>query len=347
MNQYTGILPDNRSKKLKDKDYSLDEIAFGSSEYLTKTEADKSKKLLTIRDQAVTSQCVCFSTCSVLENTEGIVLSPVYLYTQRKNKPDPGCYYNDIGDIVVNQGVCREEILPTPTDEKSANTTQVTPEAREDAKKYKQKSYLVKENPTIDYIKDIVNSGDSLLASIFATGKEWGQEYPELINKKITIDTAPIRHAITILPNSAHTYKGKKYVIIQDSAHFGKVVFRYVSEDFIKARMRIIQNFTDLEYIEPQKWITPALYKGYKFTRDLTVGINGEDVNALQEILKVNGYFPNVKTTYYFGGLTRQAVKDFQKTYEASILWKVGLKLPTGYFGKSSISKINELLDNL
>jgi peptidoglycan hydrolase-like protein with peptidoglycan-binding domain len=51
-----------------------------------------------------------------------------------------------------------------------------------------------------------------------------------------------------------------------------------------------------------------------------------------------------MQTTEFFGGITRQAVKDFQKDFEESILWVVGLKLPTGYFGKSSINKINSLL---
>jgi peptidoglycan hydrolase-like protein with peptidoglycan-binding domain len=101
----------------------------------------------------------------------------------------------------------------------------------------------------------------------------------------------------------------------------------------------------DLEYIDLDKWITPKKYKGYTFPRVLTIGSRGFDVIALQEILQANSLFPaNVGATGYFGGITRQAVKDFQKKYEESILWTVGLKLPTGYFGKSSRAKLNDLI---
>jgi peptidoglycan hydrolase-like protein with peptidoglycan-binding domain len=123
------------------------------------------------------------------------------------------------------------------------------------------------------------------------------------------------------------------------------VVKREISNIFFDKRTHFQgAYFIDLEYVEPKKWVTPKKYKGYKFTRDLTVDMTGEDVNALQEILKANGYFPNMKTTQFFGGITRQAVKDFQKKYEESILWVVGLKMPTGYFGKSSRKVLNNLI---
>ena len=52
----------------------------------------------------------------------------------------------------------------------------------------------------------------------------------------------------------------------------------------------------------------------------------------------------NISPTGYFGGMTFKAVEDFQKRYEKDILTIIGLKKPTGYFGKASINKINELL---
>jgi hypothetical protein len=345
MKHYIGEVNDNRKQSLKDKDYSLDELDFGSQDYLTKKEADKAKGKLTNRDQKNTSQCLCFSTCTVLENTEGEVLSPVYLYTQRANKPQEGCMYWNIGDIVVNQGVAPEKDLITPAKEAEANAVKITPELKKVAEPFRQKAYLIKNNPTIDKIKDIVNSGDALVGSIFATSKEWSQEYPEVIDKDLIVDNAPIRHAIAILPNSAFIYKKKKYIIIQDSAKFGKITFRYLSEDFIKARLRVIQDYIDLDYVEPIKWITPPNLKGYKFTRDLTIGDRGDDVYALQVLLQENGLFPaNQEPTGAFYGITRQAVKDFQEKFKTDILIAIGLKSGTGFFGKSSRAKLEDLI---
>jgi hypothetical protein len=252
--------------------------------------------------------------------------------------------YWNICDIVVNQGVSPEKDLITPTKEAEANAVKITPELKKVAEPFRQKAYLIKNNPTIEQIKDIVNSGDALVGSIFATSKEWSQEYPEIIDKDLIVDNAPIRHAIAILPNSAFVYKKKKYIIIQDSAKFGKITFRYLSEDFISARLRVIQDYIDLDYVEPIKWITPPNLKGYKFYQDLTVGSRGPAVKILQEILKANGFFPNMNCTDYFGGITRQAVKDFQEKYKTDILIAIGLKSGTGFFGKSSRAKMESLI---
>jgi murein DD-endopeptidase MepM/ murein hydrolase activator NlpD len=79
------------------------------------------------------------------------------------------------------------------------------------------------------------------------------------------------------------------------------------------------------------------------FLKDLKFGDRGSEVNRLQEELKKLGFFKG-ETSEFFGVQTRQAVKDFQNKYEQSILWSIGLKLPTGYFGKNTRKVINELL---
>lgn len=103
--------------------------------------------------------------------------------------------------------------------------------------------------------------------------------------------------------------------------------------------------FLDLVYTEPAKWITPKKYKGYKFLRNLNVGSIGDDVNALQTILEANGYFPsNIGTTQYYGGITRQAVKDFQEAHANKILAFFGLTKGTGIFAEKTRALLNELI---
>ena len=270
--------------------------------------------------------------------TEKVELAEEPNYRQRINFPDGGCYWADQLDLALNFGMAERSVAPEVKTEALANQYVITKEARENATKHKQKSYIYIKSYT-DFIK-VLNSGYPIPFSIFSNSKEYANSKPKVLGN-LTRDKATILHAICAIPNTAT----KDSFWITDSSHFGKTVKREILNEFYDKRTHFKgAYFIDLEYVEPKKWATPDLYKGYKFTRDLKVGMTGEDVNALQDILKANGYFPDVGTTFYFGGITRQAVKDFQKDYEKSILWKVGLKTPTGFFGKSSRAKLNSLL---
>jgi len=73
-----------------------------------------------------------------------------------------------------------------------------------------------------------------------------------------------------------------------------------------------------------------------KLLRQLREGMTGEDVKLLQEILATDpDIYPEGLVTGYFGALTRNAVKRFQKI--------AGLE-QVGQVGPKTLSKINELL---
>jgi hypothetical protein len=336
MKKYKGILEDNRSQNQKNKDFSSAEIDLATN-FFTKKTAEKTAKKYITRNQYSKSSCVPSSMCNALWNTEQVILADEFLYTQRSNKPQEGCYWHDIADKVLVQGICERALLKEVKTEKEANAVKVSEDQQENAKQYKQKSYIYLKN-FWDIMK-WVNQGYPVVFSIFATSKEWSNSAPYIIDTKLTIEKAPINHAICAIPKTGFQDKQKYGFYITDSAHFGKVSIREISEEFINVRLKTAIVFFDLEKGEVVK------PKAYKFTRDLTVGDKGEDVLKLQEILQDLGFFPtNIKPTGEFYGITRQAVKDFQKKYEESILWSIGLKLPTGYFGKSTRNKLEELL---
>lgn len=99
-----------------------------------------------------------------------------------------------------------------------------------------------------------------------------------------------------------------------------------------------------------------------QFTRSLTVGDTGNDVKQLQIFLNShpstslgtgNTEYPfriattgpgslGNETTYY-GNLTAQAVSKFQEYYKSEILTPVNLNQGTGFFGASTIRKVNAL----
>ncbi len=85
------------------------------------------------------------------------------------------------------------------------------------------------------------------------------------------------------------------------------------------------------------KDITKDIKSTLKIARQLDFGANGEDVALLQEILATDpSIYPEGFVTGYFGPLTYNAVKNFQK--------KMGVE-QVGRVGPKTMSKINELLD--
>lgn len=78
---------------------------------------------------------------------------------------------------------------------------------------------------------------------------------------------------------------------------------------------------------------TTASTTDFVFTRNLSMGIRGNDVFALQQFL-IAGKFLNLTTpTGYFGPATKTAVMLWQRS--------VGISPPSGFFGLLSRGKIN------
>lgn len=74
-----------------------------------------------------------------------------------------------------------------------------------------------------------------------------------------------------------------------------------------------------------------------KLIRQLREGVSGEDVELLQEVLATDpDIYPEGLVTGYFGPLTKNAVKRFQKV--------AGIE-QVGLVGPKTLSKINELLE--
>ncbi|MBI5732821.1 peptidoglycan-binding protein [Candidatus Jorgensenbacteria bacterium] len=66
----------------------------------------------------------------------------------------------------------------------------------------------------------------------------------------------------------------------------------------------------------------------YSFTRDLTVGSKGDDVNALQQVLIDGGYLKVAAPTGFFGPMTKAALAAWQSA--------AGVSPAAGYFGPKS-----------
>src|SRR5690606_18803402 len=88
-----------------------------------------------------------------------------------------------------------------------------------------------------------------------------------------------------------------------------------------------------------------------EFTRDLTLGDTGEDVRRLQIFLNrdpdtrvaLTGPGSLGQETAFFGELTQNAVKRFQKKHAGPILKLVGYVVLSGNWDKQTRERANEI----
>jgi hypothetical protein len=345
------VLIDDRPVKEKEKDFLHEELALGNSlvEYLTRKQADKSKKKYPIANQLGTQSCAAHSGVMALgiqEVYEGKpfkVLSPMFIYRKRKNFPSEGMYVHDVGDICRKFGACPFELLPTPKTEKEANSLFVTGKMEDEAKPYRSGEYFSLTKPIMDeYVRVCNNLELPIKLCVWGSVKEWSMEIPEILDPKLTLEKAAVRHLVTVLPLSGHTYRNKKYFIIQDSSHFGKKTHRYISEEWLSKRVVVGQYMLSIpNTVEPTP---PPLYD---FKVNLKVGDTGVDVTRVQEFLKSQGFFPDMPCTEYYGGLTRKGVEDFQIAHSNKILAFFGLTKPTGYWGEKTREVANIIVSGI
>jgi len=82
----------------------------------------------------------------------------------------------------------------------------------------------------------------------------------------------------------------------------------------------------------------------YTLTRDLRFGDSGDEVAGLHKALKQEGFdFGTEESSRYFGEKTAAAVVAFQQKYAEDVLKPIGLTYGTGYFGKLTRDKVNEI----
>ena len=84
----------------------------------------------------------------------------------------------------------------------------------------------------------------------------------------------------------------------------------------------------------------------YRFSIDLKYNQRGNNVRYLQIFLKAQGHeiYPEGIVSGWFGPLTKKAVIRFQEKYASGILAPWGLTEGTGYVGKTTRDKLNEIL---
>jgi hypothetical protein len=288
-----------------------------------------------IFDQAQSSSCVAQAVSKVLgienylEEGKFVSLSARDIYTRRSNFAQEGMYFRDAMEIGNKYGATIEQLMPSQKlDEVFMNlSNDRTFTSEYTAKIFKGGSYI-SVPADIDSVASVISMGKGILLGFRWDYNEWDKEYP------IISDNSKQSYGHAVVGVDYALINGKKYIIIDDSWGYnrGRNGQRFVSEDWFTKRCVAAWYFENLVNSES----VSGEIENYIFNNDLSYGMKNDEVMLLQKKLQRLGFFPTgQECTGYFGGITRQAVKEFQIKY--------GIEPTEGYFGIKTRSVLNGL----
>jgi putative peptidoglycan binding protein len=354
---FLGVVKDTRTQEEKEFDIMDTELASGQAQvpsyFASQEEASKYVNYFPKLNQLYTSSCmihghgldsIIFD--SIKNNRPAIVPAPIYNYRQRLNYPSPGMIQYDVQNLTVKPGLIPFDVLPTPQTEDEANAVVITPDMNNSVV-IADGSWVNLTNPTdIDAIAIVTNTfGLAATIILWASESEWSGPVVDVLDPTVTPENAVVQHNVCVLPQSAYKDStGKRWVAIQDSAWFGGINTRWVSENFISQRIVASDYLIDITSNN-----RPTEKPTHTFTKTLTFGMTDDvEVTALQKMLQYLGFLATevngTPVPYgYYGGMTKSAVLAFQNAHPEEILTPNGLTTGNGYFGPSTMAYMNTL----
>jgi hypothetical protein len=248
---------------------------------------------------------------------------------------------HDVFEIVKKNGTTTEERIKSQNLNSDAKMEELAKNWTDYdnfiAETYGIEAYtIIQDFQNIDVLAGHIEAGRPVMIFLYAEVNEFG-EYPEIKNPNLDINKAYIRHSITGIDFGL--IKGKKYIKAEDSAHFNKKSVRYLDEAFLKRVYAAGVMFDRNNDVLPKKI-------KHNFTRDLVMGERSEDVKVLQDILKVEGFFPvATDSTGYYGVITQRAVEKYQQHYKVASLWEL-LTVKGTRVGKKTRDSLNFRYNN-
>jgi len=296
-------------------------------------------------NQSSSLSCVSLAPAIWLEHFRNIVSSRKDVYIRRANRPAGGMAMHDMIKI-ARDGVALESQVPSQgLGETAMNAGYfITKDiiATRAVNNINGAVYIQNRNEIDNLVKALKNAPVSIFLA-FDTSLQW-QEYwvhkPTVINKNLNIyASGTSRHQVTAIGSKIEN--GIKYITIQDSAGVGTGYgvnrnLRDLSEDFVRARVY------EATFAIPKVEVNPPKKLKWTGKRNLSVGMVGDDVRRLQEILQKEGCFDFPNPSGFFGGATRAGVIKYQNKKADTILKPLGIKSGTGVVGLSTRKQLEK-----
>ena len=353
----SGLLPDPRPEEEKKKDYLTSELLMAVplewidfEVWKQKPEVQKILNELPVYNQNGAGQCVAMSISLIAtinnwkEEGKAIKFSARGIYARRQNKGIPGMWYQNAAELFRTYGVVFESVLPSEnlTEEQANRLDDYLPSFDLVGKIYAPKNYFWVSS--FQDVVQVISRGIPVQIGMRFKMEEWNRVVPEIKFKANSLFDLPYGHSVVVLPYSFFKYQGKLAVLIQDSWGLYSATMngrRILTEDwFVRPRFSAGLWYEDMKNLEVYNTNLPK--PKYRFTRELSFGMRGDDVAMLQVCLATlrdeQGYlFPlwqGQPSTGFFGGITMSGVKRFQKMY--------GLE-QTGKVDRATLLKLNEV----
>lgn len=356
---FTGVLLDERPESEKALDYRHEEIAASFPAPKWKEKEIDDLAFYERRDQDGSSTCVAQTAAKMMgilvkqRTGQYFSFSATLPYQKRYNKPGEGMAMFDIFDLMKKDGMTLEQFMPSQDMTEQEIESEKGLEFADDLAGLFRIGMYAYSSADIDTIASLVQAGHPVMIFIYGNRDEYTL-FPQIKNPSLNPVTAGIRHSITVVDFCL--YKGKKYLVIDDSWGVINISTKTADEKKLKERGQrlfdadwVSKRVYAVGYISEQgfKWdgedITPPKQT---FEQDLEYGMQSDEVARMQDFLKAQGHFPSsVNSTGFYGGITLQAVQKFQC---ANGIVCEGTPETTGYgrFGRLTRGKANEIINN-
>lgn len=338
-----GALPDNRSESRKSKDFFFNEIVSSACpvDWFEKKESEWRK--FPDQDQNGSGSCVM----QTIRKLAGVLLylkEKTYVnfsgafYQLRSNKPAGGMIGVEAFDIWKENGLTLEQLVPSEKmTDAEMDAIQIEQYEKDVAKVFAIGGHIGIENGEFETVASVIQTtGKAVMAWFYFTAEEWSQLIPEIKTPGLALNEA-LRHSVAVVDYLL--MDGKKYLLIEDSAHFGGFTRHLISEEFFKARNWFIRYPMCFKFETAPESEKPK----YTFENIMKFGESNDDIKVLQDCLKYEGLFPvNTESTGYYGAITAKAVWAFQTKYSVASPDELN-NLEGRQVGNKTIVKLNEL----
>ena len=315
---FTGALLDTRTEEEVKKDFLFEEIVSSPAPVSWRGKTQEELRIFPVINQSSSSSCVAqtIRKMALIHNwlNEQSILdfSATSIYTHRANKPSGGMIGVDAFNIWRKRGIALEALVPSNNmTEQAMDSLKIEPHEEAIAEHFAISGFLQPPTRDIEAIASIIqHTKKPVMVWYYFTHAEYSKLVPEIQDTSLELRGGKTsRHSVTAVDFSV-LEDGRKALLIEDSAHFGGLARRWITEDFHNERNFFAAYTMNFKYGEGDAWLPSPVPSKPKTVR---FGDRGDDVVALQRRLQQLGVFPsNVTTTGYFGAITLRAVKEFQ-----------------------------------
>ena len=340
---FLGANEDTRTEDKKKKDYFFQEIVAAATS-VNWVEKDKSLwREFPAQDQDGSGSCVAQTIKKLalislwLKEKVFVKFSATHIYQRRPNKPASGMMGVEAFEL-WRQGVTLDDLVPSDQLTDAQMDAMKVEKYEEDiGKVFALGGHIGLPEGDFETVASVIQqTGKGIMVWFYFTAYEWSSEIPVITDPNLTVQTG-LRHSVTAVD---YLLKGgKKYLLVEDSAHFGGWNYHLISEEFFKARNWFARYPMNFQFETETQLSKPS----HHFVAVLGFGQNSNEIQVLQDILKYEGLFPsNTASTGYYGAITAKGVLQWQIKHNVASLEELNL-LQGRRVGNKTIQALNAI----